>query len=905
MTSVASKRHGGSVLLKHGWHNVEQIAGNREDFETMSKAILAPTFNIRTEVTDEDHAMLLKYSKHTLPVWEELQNQKKDADSDATSDSHSDADGEGSHQHHKKGCLPRRYRCSRRCIRTSVWRCEKYFLSLLPIQLLATKSVSWRWILKLLSSFSVVIAPLQLSLEPGCDDGEGMLSLLVAHFVGSVAYIGISVGGRWVERTAKHQRSDLSQVPAGAALPPPRVPARRESLAAALASSQMNQSRLGSRRSAESSYAAAYFPTPQASQGPTSQSPEASQSQDGQEGVAAIESESSASEEEPQPKFHRLSNREWWERLGVVLDNLALIGTTCEIIHLFQTKPVGLPSWEQLPWCFVLLRTWRLLEPPLGTELNSWTFFSEVLKLLGVLVVVAHLGACWWVLTAVVEQHYLPALKTWTDPFVNPDPLADKQVYGCEDIYMSALYFCSYTLTGVGYGDIVPKNGLEQAVSVVYMMVGQICVAKIFANLNWLTATHSFWQARHYERVTQVMVALDSLGVPQVTRSRALAYLDYVNEEQKQRRAQECIKDLSMPLREELNIIVYNGLVLAAPFLNSQSVPVIRSIIMCLSDAVYLPCDMIIRRGDEGQELFFIRDGRVDIFVGVSPPTWTDEPVCIFAQGHYFGEVAILTGQKRSSWVMARTFCVCAVLTKAAVEEVMNAFPNSVATLVGSLRETCKITPAVPLEEVSARIVHFFSNDEKEMDSWVLSRSQKNITWQCYQELLSHVGISSLDQKLHWSHIDSDGQGYIALEKFIQLMKNHGAVFEPTNGHHYHESPVKTRVSDGDDRAFTPESNKFRRPSQEQSTDRPPSASTDRSDNRNVQTPLPGMVDDPAGRMLQVPTQRQMRVTSVDMTAQMQSMKDEVSKMSAQLDALVSMLPRLAATSTSDNVEEC
>lgn len=716
--------------------------GDKEDsWEKIRKTILAPTFNIRTEIADDDHAVLLKYGKATLPVWDGVNGQQDDNASDPGTE---DAAEKGN-------------RCKRWCAATCS-RLARYAADCLPIKFLASGSSYIRGILKFLCGLSVAIAPLQLALEPRCSDKvdsqEAIATLLRFHFAASLCYSILAFSSRWAEREVTRRQMQVSgaEVPAEMMAPPPKPVPRRESVSTVLASAEKNSSR--------DAVAAAV----------SSAAAEADMDQ-------LEESESEIRSRKNTSNNARLRR----QRMALMLDNLSMVGLLMELIHLCRPMSSGIPNWEQWLWLLVLLRAWRLTDKPSGTELTSFTFLFEVLKLLGVLVLVAHIGACVWVFTSVVEMHHAPQLETWADVLVrgNTDLGIDPTAESCFDVYMTALYFCSYTLTGVGYGDIVPKNRWEQAIAVIYMMLGQVCVAKIFADLNSLTATHQFWQARHYERVTQVMVALDSLGVPPITRSRALAYLDYVNEEQKQRRAQECIKDLSMPLREELNIIVYHSLVLAAPFLNSQSVPVIRSLIMSLTDAVYLPCDMIIRRGDAGQELFFIRDGRVDIFVGAHPPSWSDEPVCVFQQGHYFGEVAILTGQKRTSWVLARTFCVCAMLKKAAVEEVMSAYPSSVATLVGSLSQTCKITPSVPMEQVASRLATVFATAE-ELEETILSRSDGRdlwVTWAGFQDLLRRVGISSLDQKLHWSTVDTEGIGKIVLKSLISLLRKHEPEF--------------------------------------------------------------------------------------------------------------------------------
>ncbi|CAE7168663.1 unnamed protein product, partial [Symbiodinium pilosum] len=46
-------------------------------------------------------------------------------------------------------------------------------------------------------------------------------------------------------------------------------------------------------------------------------------------------------------------------------------------------------------------------------------------------------------------------------------------------IYVAAFYFCSYTMTSVGYGDIGPKNVLERLVSIGIILSAGLCWAYI------------------------------------------------------------------------------------------------------------------------------------------------------------------------------------------------------------------------------------------------------------------------------------------------------------------------------------------------------------------------------------------------------------------------------------------
>merc|ERR1719297_715034 len=84
-------------------------------------------------------------------------------------------------------------------------------------------------------------------------------------------------------------------------------------------------------------------------------------------------------------------------------------------------------------------------------------------------------------------------IPRWVDTFadVEPDSVPDKTADTPWKIYVAAVYFTSYTLTSVGYGDIGPQNIIERIVCTIMIVIsgtswavvlGQVC--STLANMN-------------------------------------------------------------------------------------------------------------------------------------------------------------------------------------------------------------------------------------------------------------------------------------------------------------------------------------------------------------------------------------------------------------------------------------
>merc|ERR1719352_1951749 len=152
-------------------------------------------------------------------------------------------------------------------------------------------------------------------------------------------------------------------------------------------------------------------------------------------------------------------------------------------------------------------------------------------------------------------------------------------------------YFSSYTVTSIGHGDIVPQGNTERAIDAVIMILSQMYVAKVFADLTFLISTRNYWQAQRQHRVTQTSAALQSINTPIMLRKRVLCYQDFIWEVRTERRSQECLQDLSDVLRFELKSVMYHELVLQATWLRPLSIPALKHIVTALADFNYLPAD--------------------------------------------------------------------------------------------------------------------------------------------------------------------------------------------------------------------------------------------------------------------------------------------------------------------------
>ena len=111
----------------------------------------------------------------------------------------------------------------------------------------------------------------------------------------------------------------------------------------------------------------------------------------------------------------------------------------------------------------------------------------------------------------------------------------------------------------------------------------------------------------------------------------------------------------------------------AAPLFSKLGRKDIGLLIGLMHNRSYLAGEYIFYQGDPGIGLYFIRDGEVLI-----KRIDNDNPITLanFHKGDFFGELALVDGEKRSASAVAKTECKLAVIFKPDLDEFIGKYPK-------------------------------------------------------------------------------------------------------------------------------------------------------------------------------------------------------------------------------------
>ena len=106
------------------------------------------------------------------------------------------------------------------------------------------------------------------------------------------------------------------------------------------------------------------------------------------------------------------------------------------------------------------------------------------------------------------------------------------------------------------------------------------------------------------------------------------------------------------------------------PIFQGSSPQFIEEIVMALKPEILPPNEYIIREGNFGNEMYFIKRGLVQVFSEKTGSIYRN-----MVAGTFFGEIALVYEQPRTASIITLTYCELFVLHKDDFKKVLEHYP--------------------------------------------------------------------------------------------------------------------------------------------------------------------------------------------------------------------------------------
>jgi Cyclic nucleotide-binding domain/Ion transport protein len=239
--------------------------------------------------------------------------------------------------------------------------------------------------------------------------------------------------------------------------------------------------------------------------------------------------------------------------------------------------------------------------------------------------------------------------------------------------YMKALYWCTSTITTIGYGDITPdhKRTVEMIYTIGVQFLGAGAFGYTIGNIATLLTNLDVAKTRHRERVDRVDNFMKSKKMPKHLQERVHHYYNYLWESRQGYDDAMIIEDLPESFKYEFASVLNRDILRKVPMFKGADPNLLREISICLKPCIYTPGDAICLYGEVGDKMYFIKKGFVEVVSHDGK-----EIYATLKDGDFFGEIALLLKQPRNATIRSVEYCDLYSLNKESFDLVISNYPD-------------------------------------------------------------------------------------------------------------------------------------------------------------------------------------------------------------------------------------
>ncbi|KAI9222061.1 hypothetical protein BC828DRAFT_379403 [Blastocladiella britannica] len=259
-------------------------------------------------------------------------------------------------------------------------------------------------------------------------------------------------------------------------------------------------------------------------------------------------------------------------------------------------------------------------------------------------------------------------IRTWPSSAL---PAVDIRNVSTGSRYLLTLYFSVYTLTSTGYGHIKPRVNAERWALIFGMGCCNFVFGYCIGTVTSLLVNFRGIQLQYQQKVQAVRDYMMQRSFPEDLQSRIMDYYDHLWLRTNGIDAFVLLQQLPPAFNAEVTLRVNESFLNKVQIFHGASKSFLMTLSRALRPEMFLPGDLIIHRGDVGQEMYFICRGKVEIV--------SENLVEVYealGEGSFFGEVSIIMNCPRTDNIRAATHCDIRVLAKADLDQILVHFPD-------------------------------------------------------------------------------------------------------------------------------------------------------------------------------------------------------------------------------------
>ncbi|KAJ3245078.1 Kinesin-like protein kif27 [Chytriomyces hyalinus] len=277
------------------------------------------------------------------------------------------------------------------------------------------------------------------------------------------------------------------------------------------------------------------------------------------------------------------------------------------------------------------------------------TMLLQICKFVSFLIMLIHNISCIWFSLACPRGNPESCIAS---SWVTLDDLTpDESYHFTSTLYIYSTYWSVATMATVGYGDIRPENDAERIFAIFVMTCGNFFFGYISGTIASALSNMDSRRVSYQQKMDAVRQYMNDRNMDADMQERVLDYYDYVWERNKGIDVRNLFDDMPSTFKGEVALSLNNAIIDKATIFRKCSNGFRRLIAIHMKLYLFTANEYVIHKGDLGVEMFFITQGRIDVYASED----LKRPTSSLIEGAHFGEFQIILAYRHE--YSARAVC--------------------------------------------------------------------------------------------------------------------------------------------------------------------------------------------------------------------------------------------------------
>ncbi|KAK3577856.1 hypothetical protein CHS0354_010416 [Potamilus streckersoni] len=281
---------------------------------------------------------------------------------------------------------------------------------------------------------------------------------------------------------------------------------------------------------------------------------------------------------------------------------------------------------------------------------------------------------------------------------------SNRWVYSGEgNAYIRCFYLATKTATSIG-NNPKPTNIQEYMFMTVYWVSGVFVFALLIGQIRDIVDAANMVKNQYLKRMESALVYMKNMRLPQDTQERVRMWFIYQWQQQKVLDERALMNALPRKLRTDLAIHVHFNTLSKVKLFQDCDKTLLYDLVLKLKPILYLPRDIVCKKGEIGKEMYIVSQGQVDVVGGPN----NDIVLATLKEGSVFGEISLLSlntegGNRRTADVRCKGFTNLFILSKLDFEAAMRDYPEAHSMLKKRAKKLLRVNARLAEQRKESR----------------------------------------------------------------------------------------------------------------------------------------------------------------------------------------------------------